>query len=357
MSELEGTYKLTEQCTVDFSLQVALCEGKPKKLSRREFIVLQVLTDAAIHNRVATFQDFGNALWPETGWDDARRQALKDAIHDLRDIVGNIILARRSVGYQLAVKPVPQGDETMVSASTTGVDPSPYVESLDKVDSNASRTADILKHFENLSNMLHTDPNISQVLQSHQARLKRYQFAPKPAIERSSRDLYDVTTGADISRFEQEVAHLDYMMGEISTALCALQSASYRLKRKIRMLNELGHSHVEAEFLLAQNSMVRFSHESQLLTKPYAQTVASMDSELSSCEHIISNLRHSLSSMQDNLPHTIQLRKEPFYILNNDLESSNHHLEAIHECICYLSSLYEAEDYILETPQVGNTQR
>lgn len=357
MRELEGIYKLTEQCRIDFSMQVALCDGAPKKLSRRGSIALQVLIDAALHKRVATYEVFGDALWPETGWDNARRQALKDTIHHLRGIVGNIIQARSSIGYSLTVMPVAQDDLASGYTSTTGFDTSPYVESLEKIDSSVSRASSILDDYKNLSKELLASPDVNRTLQAHQERLQQYQSNPDAVIEGASCDQYNVTTGADINRFKQEAAQLDYVTGEISNALSALKSASSRIKQELQRLDDLSRSQDASESNQAKKGMFLYMMGSQVLDNAYAQAADSIQRDIESCEQILSSLKFSLSSVQLVLPNALNYRPQPFHSIHSVLDSSNRHLTAIHKNIRFLSGLYESELSLLEMTHAGEAQQ
>lgn len=370
MSELQGIYKLTEQCSVDFSLHAVICDGVPKELSRRESTALQVLTDAALHRRVATFQEFGNALWPESGWDDARRQALKDIIHDLRGNIGDIIRARSSVGYTLTVTPVPQDDKPCGSGvAITDFDPSPYAEFLDRIASNASRMAVVLEDFERVSKELHTNDSLSEVFSSHLMVRRRKKSLPESATKQPSSNLRNTAANTEISSFEQEVAQLDYIAGEIRNTLQALQAASSRIKQKMQLLNDLGHSHDESESLPAQRNMVRFHSESQMLDDAYTQIAASIESEIISCEYILLRLREAISSKRfaqveitryppmHQRSHGLGYRARRDYRYIGILGSSIRHLSAIHEGIRSLSALYESEDSLLEMPPTESGQQ
>ena len=357
MAELKGVYKLTDQCSVNFSLHNVVRDNTEMPLSPRAFATLCVLTEAALSARIATYNDFGNALWPETGWDDARKQALKDAIHDLRGAIGDIIRSKTSVGYTLTVTPEPQGTAICTCSSTAqtfGSTTAPYTAFMERVDRNSSRTAGLLEEYKLLSAELHSDKALGQVVQMHQARVRQYQAAPESVIDGTSYDLYKVTTGADISGFEQDIANLDYLTGEIRNALQALQAGAARLKRKMQAQDELGRSCVEAESLSAQESMAQFQSSSQMMDEASARIVESMERDVESCESILFSLKRSLSPAHIRIPHALQLRPEPLREVRRVLETSNHHLNSLQTSILSLLSLYESEDSYLELSGFAN---
>ncbi len=101
-----GTWVISDGCTIDeHSIEHnVLNGGKSIHLRPKCWALLIALLDARKHNRILSFENIGEVLWPnDGGWDEGRKDSLKKVLDEIKSAIGSDSIGNTyGTGYFLA---------------------------------------------------------------------------------------------------------------------------------------------------------------------------------------------------------------------------------------------------------------
>ena len=100
-----GNWVISEGCTIDEQSieHNVIRENKPIHLSPMCWKLLIALLDAKEHKRGLSYDNIGEILWPEAGWDEARKGSLMKILNEIRSAIGTDSISHTyGIGYSLA---------------------------------------------------------------------------------------------------------------------------------------------------------------------------------------------------------------------------------------------------------------